>query len=211
MMQVKVGGQFFGTVAAIAAILMAVAAGPSAAQAPTAMKTIENVEFRFAVALPEGCRLDEGPGTIDAVCASDLDPGRSATADSASAILLETIAQMVADSAGKSAGELAQSYNEAAFREELPEAICGESDKARVKIDNVKQVIEEPRVVYTADVVCAEVKFLQIGVRRASVRYLIGPDARYRLVARAQSDDYESRKSTIAEFFASFRVLPTGR
>jgi hypothetical protein len=209
MMRLNIGGQ--GTLAVLAAALTVIAADPGAAQAPAAMKTIENAEFRFAVALPEGCRLAEGPGTIDAVCAADLDPERSATASSASAILLETVAEAVTDTAGKTAAELAQAYNEAAFREELPEAICGESDKARVKIENVKQVIEEPRVVYTADVICAEVKFLQIGVRKASVRYLIGPDVRYRLIARAQSDDFESRKSTIAEFFSSFRVLPTGR
>ena len=39
--------------------------------------------------------------------------------------------------------ELAQGYGEAAFREELPEAVCGESDKGRVKIDNVKQALED--------------------------------------------------------------------
>jgi hypothetical protein len=193
------------------AAVLAAAAGPGAAQAPApAMKTFENTQFRYAVTLPEGCRLDEGPGTTDAVCAADLDPERSAVANSASALVLEVGAEAVSDTAGLAANELAQRYGEPAFKAELPEAVCGEADKGRVKIDNVKQVLEEARVVYTADVVCAEVKFLQIGVRRASVRYLIGPDVRYRLFARAPSDEYESRKATIEAFFASFRVLPAG-
>ena len=158
-----------------------------------------------------GAGLEEGPGTIDAVCSADLDPERSAVANSARALLLEVGAEAVADGAAKTVSELAQGYGEVSFKEELPESICGESDKARVKIDNVKQVLEDARVVYTADVVCAEVKFLQIGVRRASVRFLIAPDVRYRLVARAPSEDYESQKATIEAFFSSFRVLPTGR
>jgi len=191
------------------AAALAAATGPGAAQVPP-MKTFENPQFRYAVTFPEGCRLDEGPGTTDAVCAADLDPERSAVANSASALVLEVAAEAVSDTAGLSASELAQRYGEPAFKAELPETVCGEADKGRVKIDNVKQVLEEARVVYTADVVCAEVKFLQIGVRRASVRYLIGPDVRYRLFARAPSDVYESRKATIEAFFASFRVLPAG-
>ena len=64
---------------------------------------------------------------------------------------------------------------------------------------------------YTADVTCAEVKFLQVGERRASVRYLIAPDARYRLVARAPTDDFAKQKQAIEAFFDSFRVLPAGK
>ena len=56
-----------------------------------------------------------------------------------------------------------QRYGEEAFRAELPEAVCGESDRTRVKIENVKQVLEEARVAYTADVLCSEVKFLGSG------------------------------------------------
>jgi hypothetical protein len=65
--------------------------------------------------------------------------------------------------------------------------------------------------VYTADVACAEVKFLQIGARRASVRYLIAPDVRYRLLARAPSEAFESRKAVVDAFLASFRLLPPQR
>ena len=44
------------------------AAPPSAAQPPADTKTFENAEFRYSVALPAGCRHEEGPGTLDAVC-----------------------------------------------------------------------------------------------------------------------------------------------
>ena len=71
----------------------------------------------------------------------------------------------VPDDAGKAPADLAQSYGEAQFKAELPEAVCGEGDEARVKIDNVEQVIEDARVVYTADVACPEIKFL--AARRA--------------------------------------------
>jgi len=192
-------------------LAMALVAGLARAQATAAMKTIENSQFRYAVALPGGCRHEEGPGTIDAVCAVDFDPERSAVASNASALVLAVGAEVVAGDAGKTATELQQRYGAAGFREELAEAVCGESDTARVKIGNLKEVLEDARVVYTADVVCAEVKFLQIGERRASVRFVIAPDFRYRLVARALAEDFEKQRETIDAFFASFRVLPAGK
>jgi len=192
-------------------LVMALAAEIAGAQAPAETKTFENSQFRYQVALPAGCRHEEGPGTIDAVCSTDFDPERSAVASNVSALVLVVGAETVAGDAGKTVSELQQRYGEAGFREELAEAICGESDKARVKIDNLKEALEDARVVYTADVVCAEVKFLQIGERRASVRYVIASDMRYRLVARALAEDFEKQRETIDAFFASFRVLPAGK
>src|SRR5262245_44999605 len=155
----------------------ALAARVAGAQPPGEAKAFENSQFRYAVALPAGCRHDEGPGTIDAVCSPDFDPEHSAIISNAAALVLAVAAETVPEDAGKTPGELQQRYGEAAVREELPEAVCGESDNARVRISNVKDVVEDSRVVYTADVVCAEVKFLQIGERRAVVRHVIGPDA----------------------------------
>ena len=66
--------------------------------------------------------------------------------------------------------------------------------------------MEDRRLIYTADVTCAEVKFLQIGPRRASVRHVIGPDAVYRLVARAPAEEFDKQRPTIDAFFASFRL-----
>jgi hypothetical protein len=65
--------------------------------------------------------------------------------------------------------------------------------------------------VYTAEVVCAEVKFLQIGERRALVRHVIAAGGRYRLVARALAEDFDRQRETIEAFFASFRVLPAAK
>jgi hypothetical protein len=172
------------------------------------MKTFANEDYRYTVALPAGCRHEEGPGTVDAVCSVDFDPERSALVSNAAALVMEVSAEIVAGDAGKAPSDLAQTYGEATFRDELPEAVCGESDKARAKIANVTQSIQDSRLMYAADVTCAEVKFLQIGERRASVRYLVGPDARYRLVARGPTDDFAKQKPAIDAFFDSFRVLP---
>jgi hypothetical protein len=197
--------------AGLALLAIASLAQLAGAQGPAETRTLENSRFRFAVALPTGCRHVEGPGTVDAVCSADFDPERSAVAGKASALVLSVAAETVADGAGKTGSELQQRYGEAGFREELAETVCGESDRARVKIANVKEAIEDASVVYTADVVCAPVRFLQIGERRASVRHVITPHAHYRLVARARTDNFDKQRETIDAFFASFHVLPAER
>ena len=136
---------------------MALAAS-AAAQTSAATKTFANEQYHYAVALPAGCRHEEGPGTVDAVCAADFDPERSAQVSSATALVMEVGAEIVAGDAGRTASDLAQRYDEAAFRQEVPQAICGESDASRARINNVKQTLEDTRVAYTADVICAEVQ-----------------------------------------------------
>ena len=200
-----------GVLAVGMAALLVAPTARVAAQASAATKTFANERYHYAVALPAGCRHEEGPGTVDAVCAADFDPERSAQANSATALVMEVGAEIVADDAGRTASDLAQRYDEAAFRQEVPQAVCGESDTSRARINNVKQTLEEARVAYSADVICAEVRFLQIAERRASVRYLIAPEARYRLVARAPIEEFEKQKPAIEAFFESFRVLPAGK
>ena len=178
------------------------------AQSTVETKAFESSQYRYSVTLPTGCRHDEGPGTLDAICSAELDPEKSAMASAASALVLEVGVEPVPDDAGKTPADLAQRYDEAQFKVELPEAICGESDKARVKIENAKQVLEAARVVYTADVACPEIKFLGLGERRATVQVLVTPGQRYRLMARAPKEDFEQRKEAIDAFFASFRILP---
>jgi hypothetical protein len=209
--RVLAGGALAAVLVAGAAAFVTVPATRTFAQAAAATKTFASEQYRYTVALPAGCRHEEGPGTVDAVCSADFDPERSAQVSNAAALVMEVGAEVVAADAGKTARELGQTYSEAAFREEIPETVCGESDKARVKIDNIKQTIQDVRLVYGADVTCSAVKFLQIGERRASVQYLIGPDARYRLVARAPTDDFAKHKQAIDAFFDSFRVLPAGK
>lgn len=202
---------FAGAIAVFAAAVGMVQATRISAQASAATKTFASERYRYAVALPTGCRLEEGPGTVDAVCAKNMDPEHSALANSATALVMEVGAEIIAEDAGRTAGELAQRYSEATFRQEVPQAVCGEADASRVRINNVKQILEDTRVAYTADIICAEVRFLQIAERRASVRYVIGPEARYRLVARAPIEDFEKQKTAIEAFFESFRVLPSGK
>ena len=190
------------------ALVGALAAGIAAAEAGQDTKIFEIAELRYSVELPNGCRHDEGPGTLDAICSPDLDPEKSAGASAAMALVLEVGVGSVPADAGAPPAELAQRYGEAQFKEELAEAICGESDRAKVKIDNPKQVLEAARVVYTAGVTCPEIKFLGLGERRAMVQFVIAPGLRYRLMARALTEDFEKRKEAVDAFFASFRILP---
>lgn len=182
--------------------------GFAAAQAAADTVAFESASMRYSVALPRACRHDEGPGTLDAICSPDLNAEKSAQVSAAAALLLEVGVETVPADAGATPTDLAQRYGETQFKEELAEAVCGEADRAKVKVEDAKQVLEEARVVYTAGVSCPEIKFLGLGERRASVRFLITPGLRYRLMARAPKEDFEQRKEAVDAFFASFRVLP---
>jgi hypothetical protein len=184
-----------------------VCALPALAQSTTVPTTaFENAKFQYSVSMPSGCRHDQGPGTLDAVCSTKFDAQESATASAASSLVLEVSAQTVAEDVAKAPAELAQSFTEAQFKAELPEAVCGEADRDRVKIDNVRQVLEDDRVVYRADVVCPEIRFLWLEERQASVEYVITPSSRYRLMARAPKEEFEQRKAAIDAFLASFHL-----
>jgi hypothetical protein len=194
---------------AVAGLGLAMArTGPLNAQTPGGTATYEGKRHHYTVTLPAGCRHEQGPGTIDAVCAPDFDAKKSAVANAAGALFLAVAAESLDAAADTSVAGLLQRYTEASFKQELPEAICGEQDRARVKIENLSQSVEDKRVVYAADVTCAEIKFLQLGARRATVRHVIGPDAVYRLVARAPAEEFEKQRPTIGAFFASFRLTP---
>lgn len=190
------------------AAAVALLAGLPAAEAAADTVTVENATYRYSVAIPKACRRDEGPGTLDATCSPDLDQEKSTAANAAAALVLEVSVEAVPADAGATPADLAQRYGEKEFKEELAEAVCGESDRAKVKVEDVKQAIEESRVAYSASVSCPEIRFLGLGERRAAVRFLIAPDRRYRLMARALKDDFEQRKEAVDAFFGSFRVLP---
>jgi len=190
------------------ALAAVAAASVALAQSPSETKAFASDQYRYSVTLPAGCRHEEGPGTLDAVCATDFDPDKSAMASAAAALVLELGVEPVPEDAGKAATELARRYDEAQFKAEVPENVCGEADKTRVKIDNVKQVVEEARVAYMADVTCPEIKFLGLGERRAAVEVFVTPGLRYRLMARAPKEELEQHKEAVAAFFASFRIHP---
>lgn len=193
---------------AAGALVAALAVGTAAAQTPADTVAFESAQFRYSVTLPKACRHDEGPGTLDAICSPDLDQEKSSEANAAAALMLEVSVESVPADAGAPPADLAQRYGETQFKEELAEAICGETDRAKVKVEDAKQLLEEARVVYTAAVTCPEIKFLGLGERRAGVRFVITPGMRYRLMARALKEDFEQRKEAVDAFFASFRVLP---
>ena len=193
-------------VALAAAVTLALTLAQAQSTAET--KAFESNEYRYSVTLPAGCRHEEGPGTLDAVCATDFDPDKSAMASAAAALVLELGVEPVPEDAGKPATELARHYDEAQFKAEVPENVCGEADKTRVKVENVKQVVEDTRVAYTADVTCPEIKFLGLGERRAAVEMFVTPGLRYRLMARAPKEEFEQHKEAVAAFFASFRIHP---
>ena len=193
------------------ALLTVLGASLAIAQTASETKAFESDEFRYKVSLPTGCRYEEGPGTLDAVCSPELDADKSTATPAAAALLLEVGVETVADDAGKAPADLAQRYGETEFKAELPEAVCGESERTRVKIENAKQVLEEARVVYTADVICPEIRFLALGERRATVQFLITPGLRYRLMARALKDDFEQRKEVVDAFLTSFQFLPESK
>ncbi len=180
---------------------------PVLAQTPATETAIyRGSEHRYTVALPVGCRHMEGPRTVDAICAMDLDPKKSAVASAARSLLLSVAAESLTGEGDTSITGLLKRYTEASFKAEIPEAVCGESDQARAKIENLSQAVEGEGLVYTADVTCAEIKFLQIGRRHALVRHVIGPDAVFRLVARAPEEVFDKQRSTIDAFFASFQL-----
>jgi len=186
---------------------VALFAASATSQPAGTTKGFENPEYRYSVALPAGCRHEEGPGTLEAVCSAELDPEKSAEASATSSLVMEVTAEPMPDDAGKSPSALEQKFGEGEFRQELPETVCGEADDGRVKIDNLAKAVEETRVVYTANVTCPGIKFLALGERRATARYFITPGLRYRLMARALTEDYEQRKEAIDAFFSSFKVL----
>jgi hypothetical protein len=161
--------------------------------------------------MPASCRHELGPGTLDAVCSPDLDAEKSRDASAAASLVLEVSAERLPHEAGKEPAEIARGFGVAEFKAELPEAVCGDPDAARVKVADAKQVLEAARVVYTASVTCPEIRFLALGERRAMVRYVLTPGVRYRLMARAPADDFEQRKEEVEAFFASFRPLPESK
>lgn len=183
--------------ATLAAMLLAGLLTPVAAHA--AGKVFENAEFKYRVELPEQCRLHEGPGTLEAVCSPNLDPKASADIAAAAALLLEIDAEAVpAD---------AKPYTLVEFRDELPDAVCGESDAAKVTLSSVDESKEGDRMTFRATVACPEIKFLGLPQRTAEARYVVAPGMRYRLMARVPATDVTTAKPAIDAFFASFKPL----
>lgn len=161
-------------------------------------RTIENADLKYSVTVPTECRVEEGPGTLEAICSTDLDEAKSVELPVATALLLEVDAERVpADAAA---------YGEAEFRREAPEAVCGESDSIKVKLTDVKVGKDGGTATFTATITCPEIKFLGLGERQAKVQYLIAPSMRYRLMGRSMSTDAAAARATIDSFLQSFKM-----
>jgi hypothetical protein len=182
------------TLAAAAALAALAIVQPAAAKP----RTIDNTDLKYSVTVPAECRTEEGPGTLEAICSPDFDEAKSAEMSAAGALLLEIDAEAVpAD---------AKPYGEADFKLEVPEAVCGESDTAKVKLVDVKATKDGAATVLSASVTCPEIKFLGLGERQAQVRYVMQPGYRYRLMARALTSDSTKVKAAIDSFIASFKT-----
>jgi hypothetical protein len=177
------------------ATLVAVAMlAPSAQARP---RVIENAALKYTVTVPSECRVEEGPGTFEAICAPDFDEAKSVEMTAATALLLEIDAEQVpAD---------AKPYGEAEFRLEVPETVCGESDTAKVKLGDVAVTKDGSVTTLSAVVTCPEIKFLGLAERRGQVRYVMQPGYRHRLMARSLLADGDKVKSAVDAFLASFK------
>jgi hypothetical protein len=161
-------------------------------------RAIENADLKYTITVPSECRTEEGPGTLEAICAPDFDEAKSAELPAASALLLEIDAEQIpAD---------AKPYGDTEFRREAPEAVCGDGDISRVKLSDVKEARDGAATVFTATIACPEIKFLGLPERQAQVRYVMQPRYRYRLMARSLVSDADKTKAVVASFFASFKA-----
>ena len=161
-------------------------------------RNIENAEMKYSVDVPSECRVEEGPGTLEAVCSPDFDEAKSAEIPAAAALLLEVDAELVPSDAKAE-------YGEADFRLEVPEAVCGEADVGKFKIANLKVAKDGGAITYSATVTCAEIKFLGLAERSAEVRYVMTPRYRYRLMARGLAADSDKAKAAVDAFLGSFK------
>ena len=185
---------FQRTGAAVLVAGLVLACGSPLAAKPRA---IESADLKYTVTVPSECRVEEGPGTLEAICSPDLDEAKSVELPAATALLLEVDAERVpADAAA---------YGEAEFRREAPEAVCGESDTIKVKLSDLKVVKDGTATIFAASVTCPEIKFLGLAERSARVQYVMMPSLRYRLMGRSLSSDAAAAKPIIDSFVQSFK------
>ena len=177
-----------------AAMLFAIGSGAVTAKP----RVVENAELKYSVTLPSECRTEQGPGTLEAICSPDFDEAKSAEMATAQALLLELDAEKIP-------AEARDAYTETEFRQELPESVCGESGDGKTKLSDVKVATDGAISSFSANVICPELKFLSLPERSASVRYVIAPGFRYRLMARSLRSDSDKVKSAADAFLASFK------
>jgi hypothetical protein len=167
-------------------------------EAQARSKTFENPELGFTIALPADCRHQQGPGTLEAICAPDLDAVKGRLVPAASAIVFEVD--------GEISPPEAKPFTEADFRMELPQSVCGEGDEAKVRLANVRQTTDARQITYAADVICPALRFLGLPERQAEARTVVAGPRRFRLMARYPSVDVDMAKPLAKAFFDSFQL-----
>ena len=162
------------------------------------------------MALPAGCRHDEGPGTLDAICSTELDPEKSAKASAASALVLEVGVEPVAGRCGQDAGRPGAALRRGrssrpSCRKRSAASPTGHASRSTTpsRFSKTARVVVYGRCRLPRD----QVPWASASAA-PSVQVLITPGMRYRLMARAPKEDFEQRKEAVDAFFASFRILP---
>jgi hypothetical protein len=120
--------------------------------------------------------------------------------------VLEISHERVPADDGLSLADLVKRYSFPQFEADGPGFVCGEVDRRRIRFANAFQMFEPGRIVYLANVVCPPVRFLNLSARSATVRFIIAPGWRYRLMARAPTVRFAQARTVIDAFFASFRL-----
>lgn len=177
--------------AATAAVLISGAAGAVHA------RDLSRPDLKFTVSIPDDCLLEETTGTIEAVCSPDRDAAKTVDLPKARAFFLEVDAEHVPPDA--------KPYSVPDFRADVPEAVCGSGEPADVKIENVSESAAGSARQFAATIVCPPIAFLGLEERRASVRYLMGPKLRYRLMYRTPTATVDRNAAAGKAFLDSFR------
>jgi hypothetical protein len=162
------------------------------------LKTYSDPHIGFEIALPQNCRHDARPGTIEAVCAPGFDSAKAASLAAAQGWLFEIDYEVVPSDAAP--------YSLDALRAEAPDMICGPSDAADVLITSARETPTAAGTSYSADVACPAVGFLSLPERTASVRVVVAGSKRFRLLARTPAADAPAASDMTQTFLASFKL-----
>jgi hypothetical protein len=170
---------------------------PPAAQA-VSLKTFAEPQVGFEIAMPQMCRHVVSPGTIEAVCAPDLDAAKSSTQPAADGWLFEIDYEVTPKDA--------PAYSLTALAAEAPQMVCGESDATAVRISDTRELSGSDRMTYAARVICPALSFLGLPERTAMARVVVAGEKRFRLIARTPSADAGRAEAAAQAFLASFKL-----
>jgi hypothetical protein len=189
----------------VCALLIGALLGGMTATANATPQNVGGADIGVSFAVPPYCAVQKGPGTLDAVCDPEGDSDKSREGPAATALYFAASVAAVPEDKGLAPDALSQRYTLEDFKKALPEEICGREKPRGLKIENATRRIEGRTLSYSATVVCPAVRFMGLGVRRASVRHILRDGQRYQVQARALDADFERSKDEIETFFASLK------